>query len=407
MDSIRRKAEEIMKRGDAVIEQRKRRNAIIRRTAALTLGTAAVIMIGISTQLLKAPSKPTPASSGIITETSEITSTEAVTTSLPPQTSKETKTAATTTSTTITSDTTSETTAIKSTAAKPNTAIKTTVSSTKQTTANTTTQTQASSIAVTTVSVSSTITTTAAAIQTSTVTTQATTISSETTHTGYVTTIPYIPPFTKGTSTTTTNDGHYTYKLNYITIGTETVVFMKSGVECTGDLVEGKKDDTYVTGIWGESNHSENVSIYTLDGVSDNCAVIVFYPSTAECPIYINTDYSPDTLGDMLDDMGLAKHMSFGSKNVKVSGENAYYDVPTEKIMKVLGECRDAVNTNEGIAPFSRDFTIYSDISYMRYNTNIYISKEGYITTKIVDRGASFYIGEEKAQEYIEYLLGN
>ena len=403
MDSIRRKAEEIMKRGDAVIEQHKHRNAIIRRTAALSLGTAAVIMIGISTQLLKAPSKPTPASSGIITETSIVTSTEAVTTSLPPQTSKETKTAATTTSTTITSDTTSETTAIKSTAAKPNTAIKTTVSSTKQTTANTTTQIPAeTSESPSTIPSTTALTTTAA---TAALTTTATLES--TTQTGYVTTTMYVPPFFTETSTTTTNDGHNNYKLNYITIGTETVVYMKSGVECPIDLVEEKKGDTYVTGIWGESNHSENVSIYTLDGVSENCTVMVFYPSTADCPIYINTDYLPDTLGDMIDDMGLAKHMSFGSKNVKVSGENAYYDVPAEKIMKVLGECRDAVNTNEGIAPFSRDLTIYSDISYMRYNTNIYISKEGYITTKIVDRGASFYIGEERAQDYIEYLLGN
>ncbi|MCR5708446.1 MAG: hypothetical protein K6G82_09250 [Ruminococcus sp.] len=71
MDSIRRKAEEIMTRGDAVIEQHKHRNAIIRRTAALSLGTAAVLMIGISAQLLKAPKKPAPESSGIIIEASE------------------------------------------------------------------------------------------------------------------------------------------------------------------------------------------------------------------------------------------------------------------------------------------------------------------------------------------------
>jgi len=71
MDSIRRKAEEIMKRGDAVIEQHKHRKAIIRRTAALSLGTAAVLMIGISAQLLKAPKKPAPESSGIIMEASQ------------------------------------------------------------------------------------------------------------------------------------------------------------------------------------------------------------------------------------------------------------------------------------------------------------------------------------------------
>ena len=98
MDSIRRKAEEIMKRGDAVIEQHKHRNAIIRRTAALSLGTAAVLMIGISAQLLKAPKKPTPASSGIITETSEATSADAVTTTLPLRTTTSTSDVMTTSS---------------------------------------------------------------------------------------------------------------------------------------------------------------------------------------------------------------------------------------------------------------------------------------------------------------------
>ena len=113
MDSIRRKAEEIMKRGDAVIEQHKHRNAIIRRTAALSLGTAAVLMIGISAQLLKAPKKLTPASSGIITETSEATSADAVTTTLPLRTSTTTLPATTTsTSDVMTTSSVSQTTVI-------------------------------------------------------------------------------------------------------------------------------------------------------------------------------------------------------------------------------------------------------------------------------------------------------
>ena len=107
----------------------------------------------------------------------------------------------------------------------------------------------------------------------------------------------------------------------------------------------------------------------------------------------------------MLDDMGLTEEMNFGAQNIRVPSEKAYYDVSADRIMSVLNDCRDAVNTHESISTISRDMIIFPEISYMRYSTSFYISEQGYITTNIIDHGASFYIGEDKAQRCIEYLL--
>ncbi|SEK17790.1 hypothetical protein SAMN02910353_00024 [Ruminococcus sp. YRD2003] len=397
MDKYEKCAAGLMKLGDSIIaEKKRRRSLILRRTADLTFGIAAVIVIGVSTRILRTPEKPAPSGSGIIIETSTVTA--AVTTE---PSSESTKTVTSTVRTTTSS-------AVNTTDAARITQQSSSLSTTAATAASHTSAATSASAAYTTAVTASTATTavtsTATGSRTSTTPAQITTVPAvSTTQTNYLTTA-YISPYFS--HTTTAYSGNHVYKLNYITIGTETTVFMKTGVECPSDIVGGKREDTSITGVGGERNHTENVGIYTIDGVSDNYAVVVFYPSTFDCPVYINTEYEPDTLGDMLDDMGLEKHMSFGSQNVKVSGENAYYDVSAERIMKVLGDCRDAVNTKEGIAPFSRDLTIFPDITYMRYNTNIYISKEGYITTKMIDRGASFYIGEEKALSCIEYLLG-
>lgn len=158
MDSIRRKAEEIMKRGDAVIEQHKHRNAIIRRTAALSLGTAAVLVIGIATQVMKPPRKPEPQSSGIITETSAATTDAIVTTTALLQTSKASTPQATTTATVATTTAESRTTAMHTTTVKLTTVGQATISTAKHTTPISTT---APSVTTTAVSTAPTETTTA------------------------------------------------------------------------------------------------------------------------------------------------------------------------------------------------------------------------------------------------------
>ena len=66
----------VLSRLEEYEKQKKRKRIIVRRTAVLTLGTAAVLGIGIFTHAMKPPKKPVPNQSGIIVET-ETTSAEA------------------------------------------------------------------------------------------------------------------------------------------------------------------------------------------------------------------------------------------------------------------------------------------------------------------------------------------
>ena len=59
----------VLSRRDKYRRKKEKHIRMIKRTAALTLGTAAVLGIGIFTRAMKPPKKPTPNQSGIITET--------------------------------------------------------------------------------------------------------------------------------------------------------------------------------------------------------------------------------------------------------------------------------------------------------------------------------------------------
>lgn len=58
----------VLSRLESYEKQKKRKSIIVRRTAALTLGTAVVLGIGIFTHAMKPPKKPIPRQSGIIVE---------------------------------------------------------------------------------------------------------------------------------------------------------------------------------------------------------------------------------------------------------------------------------------------------------------------------------------------------
>ena len=107
-------ADSIIKKYEQRLAERKRRKDIIMRSAALGLGAAAIIGVGICANALKPPKKPTANNSGIITNT-----TEAVTTSAERSVQTSAKSVTTRKQSTVTTSVTTETATSKSTSATP------------------------------------------------------------------------------------------------------------------------------------------------------------------------------------------------------------------------------------------------------------------------------------------------
>jgi len=396
MDRYEKSAEFLMKRGDEIIAERKRRRTVILRSCAIGAGAAAVLGVGLTTYALRPPKKPTPDQSGIIVETETASAETTAALTSPSTTAPRTSTAAQTTFTTATTTTSSA----RSTAA----AARTTVTATHTTgTTVTTTRATVGTTSAQTSAVTTFFTTTTAITTTTVVTTQTTSTSPAiTTHITYATTT-FAPPFTWETGTTTTSENTYNGR-NYtsVRVGNSPTEYVK--VNSRWDTIDVYIKTASIYDLNAKTSAPETGQLFTLAGVSDKYAVVIRYPSTGATPVYLRTDYEPDTLGDMLDDMLLTRYMTFGTNSARVLNEDGYHDV-SDGIWDVLEDCRGAVNTKEKASAFSRDLTVYANIEYIDYGLELVISEQGYITTNIIDKGAAFYVGEEKAHSYIEYLL--
>lgn len=141
----------ILSRLEEYEKQKKRKSILVRRTAALTLGTAAVLGTGIFTHAMKPPKKPTPSQSGIIAET-ETTSAE---------TKAAPTTVGTTASQTVATVRTTVTTAETTTSSTRSTAATVRTAATAARTTMTAVTTTAIRTSVTTVTTSTITTTTA------------------------------------------------------------------------------------------------------------------------------------------------------------------------------------------------------------------------------------------------------
>lgn len=362
--------QKVLARREEYEKKKKKRTVIIKRTAAAVFGTAAVLGIGLTTYVLRPPKKPTPNQSDIIAET-ETTSAE--TTTAP--TSSSTAAPRTTTAAQTTAATTAVTTA---SARQTVTSVRTTTSGSHMNVVLTT------KIAVTLAVTNST------AASTSTVVVPLTTTTVSPVSTSAATTTRPVSP-----------NNNYTY----IYEQSSDSVLVKTGADASESQLGDKMKGCEVYNGKTVTGTKLSAEFYELIGVSSDAVVAVRLGESESCSVYLNTAYEPKTLGEMFDDMGLNEEMSFGAQNIRVPSEKAYYDVSADRIMSVLNDCRDAVNTHESISTISRDMIIFPEISYMRYSTSFYISEQGYITTNIIDHGASFYIGEDKAQRCIEYLL--
>lgn len=181
MDRYEKSAEFLMRRGDEIIAERKRRKSIILRSCAIGAGAAAVLGIGLTTYALRPPKKPSPSQSGIIAET-ETTSAETTaaptspSTTAPQTVTTERATSAVTVATTSSTQQTTTTEHMTTTSARTTA---TTASTTVSVTSIVTTSEEETTTTRTSLTAVSTTQTTASTRYTSTETTTKTPASGE------------------------------------------------------------------------------------------------------------------------------------------------------------------------------------------------------------------------------------
>ena len=211
-----------------------------------------------------------------------------------------------------------------------------------------------------------------------------------------------------------------------------TIVQQFSLLEFNGNQYDGKQGEVpnemigerlgtaTLTGFdeYTDTTHTKDASIYVINTISQECAIALQFEGTTEYYPYINAYYRPETLGDFINDLNLKELISFGSvwygdsytdNEGKFHFDNIeFYDVDDEIIWSMLFSdisLENVYDNNSMLAPL---MSVSVDIPVLGYkNISCWVTEDGYLVTNILDTGKAFYIGKDKVQEFVNYILNN
>ena len=184
------------------------------------------------------------------------------------------------------------------------------------------------------------------------------------------------------------------------------------------------------TNLTGHDNYENvdyvvNANVYKVEDFPEKCIIAVQFEGDNTYYVYRNSFYRPETLGEFIEDLNLKDIASFGTINYKYWEENSdgkleyqtveFYDVKNEEIWNMLFSDLDLENiysdleTNKYYSEKSK-FQIDINVKFPYSNgldLGVSLTDKGYLITNILDTGKGFYIGEEKVQEFLDYIIKN
>lgn len=175
--------------------------------------------------------------------------------------------------------------------------------------------------------------------------------------------------------------------------------------------------DTYT-----ETTYNKKAELYSIKDIEEKCAIAIKFEGDTDYYVYVNSYYRPTTLGEFTKDLNLEEIISFGTIYYNYWDEDLqedinveFYGVDNKIIWKKLFNNKNLENiysdndtekyTSER---FSQSIGISVDIPLLGYkNISVSLTDKGYLLTNILDTGKGFYIGEDKVQEFLDYIKDN
>lgn len=160
------------------------------------------------------------------------------------------------------------------------------------------------------------------------------------------------------------------------------------------------------------SEYAANVEIFEIKGISAECAAAVKYDADGKYYVCHNSHYKPETLGQFMNDLSLKENLTFVSfsgtqmKNGKAICDVEYTNVDKAKVWELLftDTSAKAVKDYDSMN-FETAAGIAIDLKLLGYeNISLAVTRDGYLTTNILDTGKAFYIGKPAAEKFLSYL---
>ena len=197
----------------------------------------------------------------------------------------------------------------------------------------------------------------------------------------------------------------FTYSnIGYTIFSTE----IKEGINTK--YVGNKVDDIIVDGIDvynKDEKYSINAEIYEIKNVYKECAYAIKFEGDKEYYSYLNTTYEFETLGDFIEKLNLEEYLQFGTATYK--NNIVYKDFDDSIVWDMLLSDYSLTNTSLTNNNYKNPLmSINTNIEALGIeNVSLAVNDEGYIQTNILGTAKTFYIGEEKVNNFIDYIIKN
>lgn len=193
--------------------------------------------------------------------------------------------------------------------------------------------------------------------------------------------------------------------------------YLSNSHAVTAEQIDTLLTEAILTGYdeYEDKVHAIGATVYSVEGFSEECVTAVQFDGSAEYYLYLNHLYKPETLGQFIADLNLKETLMTGTVYYdyrKINGDYAsvrFEDLETQKVWELLMDDL----TLENVADYDqmwlhRIMGISIDIPALGYeNISLEVTEEGYLTTNILATGKAFYIGEEKVDAFVNYVLKN
>ncbi len=163
--------------------------------------------------------------------------------------------------------------------------------------------------------------------------------------------------------------------------------------------------------------HKKQVVAYEINKISKNCAIAVQFGGDNNYYIYTNPFYSPETLGDFINDLSLEEFLTVGM--VDYDNSTGMGDSYVHERIEFTGLEADAVwdillcdtalkNVYSDLDWFVHKMSISISIPYLGYNNiSISLTEDGYLLTNILDTEKAFFIGSDRVDQFTRHMINN
>lgn len=160
-----------------------------------------------------------------------------------------------------------------------------------------------------------------------------------------------------------------------------------------------------------QTRYEVEMEVYTFAGYTAEYAIAVHLPGEEGYWAYIDYDYAPATLGQLIDELNLEEnlimnHISYDYRSpildrmvyVRFTG------LEEQRVWELLLSRRETENALEDLWLIS-EMTVGIDVKYLHQNIALSVSEDGWLWTNILSNIHAFYIGEEAVEAFMDYVF--